>query len=363
METPWQSSAWCQDGPLKASAAARSLATDGDGHTHTLTEKESGRASKREGESARARASETEREQETKRAGQVNVALPAFPPAPFFLRPAPDQMSNKNSAKKSRDGTTSTFPLAEPPWTPRASPTTHVPASPPSPPRPRPTLPFAPARPAPSRDTPGPRGWRPQGPRAGRVAAGPERAARVPDCGSRFSLRRPARAGGGGYQYLSGLFPGPAAAQLQEPMSVRGARPLSREGGARIPGRGLGGPGSSSPFPCSPPGVWPGPDSASARPCAPPHTRAHTHSHSLARSHTRTPLPPPPLFISSSCLGTQEKPSTAPAPRSLRPRPAPHSRRLRYGDSVRRFPEWLAGPLPRPARPVNVCCRRCLLTC
>lgn len=121
--------------------------------------------------------------------------------------------------------------------------------------------------------------------------------------------------------------------------------------GARIPGRGLGGPGSSSLFPCSPPGAWPGPDSASARPCAPPHTRAHTHSHSLARSHTRTPLPPPALFISSSCLGTQEKPSTAPAPRSLRSRPAPRSRWLRYGKGARQFPEWPAGaPAPPRAR-------------
>ena len=86
------------------------------------------------------------------------------------------------------------------------------------------------------------------------------------------------------------------------------------------------------------------------------HPRSHTHSHSLARSHTRTPLPPPALFISSSCLGTQEKPSTAPAPRSLRPRPAPHSQRLRYGDSARQFPEWRSGappthpPLPAPGQ-------------
>jgi hypothetical protein len=104
------------------------------------------------------------------------------------------------------------------------------------------------------------------------------------------------------------------------------------------PGKGAGDPGSSSLFPCSPPGAWPGPDSASARPCAPPHTRAHTHSHSLARSHTRTPLPPP-LFISSSCLGTQEKSRTAPAPRSLRAGPASHGPRLRYGDGARQFPE------------------------
>lgn len=134
----------------------------GRGRTHTHSHRERERESEQERERERESESERDRaragEQETKRAGQVNVALPAFPPAPFFLRPAPDQMPNKNSAKKSRDGTTSTSPLAEPPWTPRASPTTHVPASPPSPPRPRPILPFAPARPAPSRDTPEPRG-------------------------------------------------------------------------------------------------------------------------------------------------------------------------------------------------------------
>lgn len=121
--------------------------------------------------------------------------------------------------------------------------------------------------------------------------------------------------------------------------------------GARIPGRGLGDPGSSSLVPCSPPGAWPGPDSASARPCAPPHTRAHTHSHSLARSHTRTPLPPPPLFISSSCLGTQEKPSTAPASRRLRALPVPHTRQLRYGDVVRQLPEWRARAPAAPPPP------------
>lgn len=139
-------------------------------------------------------------------------------------------------------------------------------------------------------------------------------------------------------------------------MSVRqGSGPSPGSGGA-IPGRGLRGPGSSSPFPCSPPRAWPGPDSASARPYAPPHTRAHTHSHSLARSHTRTPLPPPPLFISSSCLGTQEKPRTAPAPRSLRPCPALHCRQLRYGDGAGPLPEWRAGrplhlaPLPAPGQ-------------
>lgn len=68
------------------------------GHTHSLRESEREGKRERESESERDRARAGE--QETKRAGQVNVALPAFPPAPFFLRPAPDQMSNKNSAKK-----------------------------------------------------------------------------------------------------------------------------------------------------------------------------------------------------------------------------------------------------------------------
>lgn len=111
---------------------------------------------------------------------------------------------------------------------------------------------------------------------------------------------------------------------FRSPCRSRGPGPSP---GSRVadPGKGAGDPSSSSLFPCSPPGAWPGPDSASARPCAPPHTRAHTHSHSLARSHTRTPLPPP-LFISSSCLGTQKKFRTAPAPRSLRACPAPPGR-------------------------------------
>lgn len=157
-------------------------------------------------------------------------------------------------------------------------------------------------------------------------------------CWSQSPTRRLRRGWGDGDRYLSGLFPGPAAAQLQEPMTVRGPGPSPGSRGAD-PGKGAGDPGCSSLVPCSPSGAWPGPDSASARPCAPPHTRAHTHSHSLARSHTRTPLPPPPLFISSSCLGTQEKPRTAPAPRSLRARPAPRGPRLRYGDGARQLPE------------------------
>lgn len=256
-------------------------------------------------------------------------------------------MSNKNSAKKSRDGTTSTSPSEEPPQTPRAFPPRPCQPSVPTPPpahsalRPGEACPFS-GHPGALRRT-GP------GPRAGRAGAGPELAARVPRLpepvlasapaesrGRRLPVPvRPLPRTGGGATSGAHVRPG-------------GPAPLPG-GGARIPGRGLEGPGSSSPFPCSLPGAWPGPDSASARPCAPPHTRAHTHSHSLARSHTRTPLPPPPLFISSSCLGTQEKPSTAPAPRSLRPRPAPHSQRLRYRDSARPFPEWRSGAPPPPA--------------
>lgn len=54
-----------------------------------------------------------------------------------------------------------------------------------------------------------------------------------------------------------------------------------------------------------------------------PHSHTHSHTHTRARSHTRTPSLLF-LFISSSCLGTQEERGTAPAPRSLRPpRPAP----------------------------------------
>lgn len=187
----------------------------------------------------------------------------------------------------------------------------------------------------PSRDTPKSRDCRAQAPSTG---AGPEQAARVLRLLSPSPTRRLRRGWGEGDPYLSGLFPGPGAAQLQEPMTVRGPGPSPGSRGAD-PGKGAGDPGCSSLVPCSSPGAWPGPDSASARPCAPPHTRAHTHSHSLARSHTRTPLPPPPLFISSSCLGTQEKPRTAPAPRSLRARPAPRGPRLRYGDGARQFPE------------------------
>lgn len=146
-------------------------------------------------------------------------------------------------------------------------------------------MPFAPARPAPSRDTPEPRGRRAQAPGpAGLRPAQSERPV-CRGCGSRFLLRRPARAGGGGYPYLSGLFPGPAAAQLQEPMSVRGARPLSREGGARIPGRGLGARAALAPSHAPRPAPSPG---RTAPPPAPAHrlTPALTHTHTPSRALT-----------------------------------------------------------------------------
>lgn len=125
------------------------------------------------------------------------------------------------------------------------------------------------------------------GPRAGRAGAGPEQRrpvrprlpepvlAWVPAKSRRRRLPVPVRPlprTGGGATSGAHVRPG-------------GPAPLPG-GGARIPGRGLGDPGCSSPFPCSPPGAWPGPDSASARPCAPPHTRAHTHTHTPSRALT-----------------------------------------------------------------------------
>lgn len=325
VETPRQSSVWCQDGPLKASAAARSLDWT-RGHGHTQRQREKLRKS---------------------RSGQR--CPPALPPAPFFLRPAPDQMSNKNSAKKSRDGTTSISPSAEPPWTPRAFPSSSQPALRPHP-APGPLCP-PPRRGLPPRGHPGAPRRAGSGPRAGKAGAGPERAARVPRLSKPVLALAPAKSRGRRLPIPVRPLPRTGVgATSGAHVRPGGPAPLPG-GGARIPGRGLGGRDNSSPFPCSPPGAWPGPDSASARPCAPPHTRAHTHSHSLARSHTRTPLPPPPLFISSSCLGTQEKPSTAPAPRSLRPRPALRSQRLRYGSSARPFLEWRSGLPPAPPTP------------
>ena len=121
MEIPWQSSVWCQDGSRKACAAARSL--DTGTHTHAKERARGKDGRERGGEGGREK-----REKETKRTDQVSVALPALSPAPFFLRRAPDQMSNKNSVKKSRDGTTSTSPTAEALRTRKAFPSTSRPA-------------------------------------------------------------------------------------------------------------------------------------------------------------------------------------------------------------------------------------------
>lgn len=203
MEIPWQSSVWCQDGSRKACAAARSLDTD----TYTRRgergkEGRGGEVGKRERE---------KRGKETKRTDQVNVALPALSPAPFFLRRAPDQMSNKNSVKKSRDGTTSISPTAEALPTPQAFPSTSRPALRDHP-NPGPLCPPPQRGLNRARDIPEPRGGRAQA--AGPTGLGPAQRER-PVCrssGSQSSPPRRRRAGAGGYSYLSGLFPGPAAA-------------------------------------------------------------------------------------------------------------------------------------------------------
>lgn len=205
-------------------------------------------------------------------------------------------------------------------------PSPDVPASPPCPPRPRPTLPSAPARPEPFSGHPGAPRWASSGPRAGSAGADPERAARVPGCGA--SPRLCARGGQGA------AAPRTCQASSQDRRRRRnfrspcrwGARPLSREGGRGSRGEGWGAQAALAPSHALRPAPGRG---RTAPPPAPAHrlTPALTHTHTPSRALTRTPLPPPALFISSSCLGTQEKPSTAPAPRSLRPRPAPHSGR------------------------------------
>lgn len=259
VETPRQSSVWCQDGPLKASAAARSLDWT-RGHGHTQRQREKLRKS---------------------RSGQR--CPPALPPAPFFLRPAPDQMSNKNSAKKSRDGTTSISPSAEPPWTPRAFPSSSQPALRPHP-APGPLCP-PPRRGLPPRGHPGAPGGLAQAPGPARL--GPAQSGRpvCRGCRSRSSPWRPRRAGGGGYPYLSGLFPGLVSAQLQEPMSVPGARPLSPEGGRGSRGGGWGAGTTLAPSHAPRPAPGRG---RTAPPPAPAHrlTPALTHTHTPSRALT-----------------------------------------------------------------------------
>lgn len=281
----------------------------------------------------------------------------ALPPAPSSRRIRARSVVKQKLRKKSRDGTPSPSPAAEPVPTPSLPP--DVPAGPPCPPRPGPLRPRRRRGLNPSRD--------PRSPAAGELRPpGRQRWGRPRASGpcaglrSQSSPRRPRRAGGGGSPYLSGLFPGPAAAQLQEPMSVGGPGPSPGRGGAD-PGERAGRPSSSSPFPCSPPGAWPGPDSASARPCAPSHTRAHTHSHSLARSHTHSPPSACSVYLLQLSGDPGEARHRACAAQSP-PRPAPRSRPLRYGESARPFPEWRAGLPPqlapgqrlRPAAPTNL---------
>lgn len=241
-------------------------------------------------------------------------------------------------------------------------PSLHVPASPPSPPRPRPTLPSDPARPAPSRDTPEPSGVRVQAP--GPAGLGPAQSWRpvCRGCRSRSSPRRPRRAGGGGYPYLSGLFPGPVAAQLQEPMSVRGARPLSPEGGRGS--RGGGWRARAALAPSHAPRLAPG-RGRTAPPPAPAHrlTPALTHTHTPSRALTHA-LPSLLLLCLSPPAVWGPRRSPAPRLRHAVSAPAPRLTASGYATETApgRFQNGDQGPLHPPLL-VNVCCRWRLLTC
>lgn len=129
---------------------------------------------------------------------------------------------------------------------------------------------------------PGPAGLGPAQSRGGPCAQG---------CRSRSSPGCPRRAGGGGYPYLSGLFLGPVAAQLQEPMSVRGARPLSPEGGRGSRGGGWGTRAALAPSHAPRPAPGRG---RTAPPPAPAHrlTPALTHTLTLPRALSHTHSPP-----------------------------------------------------------------------
>lgn len=192
-------------------------------------------------------------------------------------------MSNKNSAKKSLDGTTFISSSLEPPQTPRAFSHKSRPAlhSHPVP---------GPLCPPPQRGLPLLR--TPRSPEAGelrppgRAGAGRERAARVPGAAEAAPcLGALGGQGAAAIRTCQAFSQDRRRRNFKSPCPSGVPAPLPG-GGARIPGRGLGGPGSPSPFPCSLPGAWPGPDSASARPCAPPHTAlTHTHTPSRALTH------------------------------------------------------------------------------
>lgn len=122
------------------------------------------------------------------------------------------------------------------------------------------------------------------------------------------------------FNYLSGLFPGPAAEQLQEPMSVRGGPAPLPGAGVRIPGRGLGTRAAlaSSHAPRPAPGRG-----RTAPPPAPAHrlTPALTHTHTPSRALTHA-LPSLLLCLSPPAVwGPRRSPAlrlrhavSAPAP-------------------------------------------------
>lgn len=87
------------------------------------------------------------------------------------------------------------------------------------------------------------------------------------------------------FNYLSGLFPGLVSAQLQEPMSVPGARPLSPEGGRGSRGGGWGAGTTLAPSHAPRPAPGRG---RTAPPPAPAHrlTPALTHTHTPSRALT-----------------------------------------------------------------------------
>lgn len=198
-----------------------------------------------------------------------------------------------------------------------------------------------------------------------RAGAGPKRGAHAQGAGTAGAsvLARPGQGPAEAPlpSYLSGLFSGPAAAQLQEPMSVQGGRPSPApgSGGPADPGEGaraaLLAPSHAPPQP------RPAPDrgrtaSASARPCAPTLARTLAHSHSRALSHTH-PFPPLSVYLlqlSGDPGGAQHRAcatQSPPTPPRASLAAAGHATEAAPGP----FPEWrarsglLLPPVPRPA--------------
>lgn len=179
------------------------------------------------------------REKETKRTDQINVALPALPPAFFFLTPAPHQMSKKKKKSPQKSPGIGRLPPLPPQSLPGlAEPSPDVSASPPRPPRPRPTLPSTPARP--DLGQPGAPRRASSGPRAGRIGAGPERAARVPGLREPVLASAPAEGSGRRLPVPVRPLPRTGGGVTSGAHVRRGARPLSREGGRGSRGGGWG---------------------------------------------------------------------------------------------------------------------------